>query len=138
MTFDNLDSLFNQIEGDIQDVLEHEVAGVVKEHMGLAVKTSVYDAYAPECYKRRMSNGGLSAIENIEAKVEGNTLTVRDNTPLDNERTDYALDEIIVNGYGNQPFPRDFYEETIERLVKTGDHVGALKAGLKEKKYKVK
>lgn len=138
MVFDNLDSLFDQIEDDVQDVLEHEVADVVKEHMKLAVNSRVYDAYTPEYYKRRMSNGGLSDIDNMEAKVEGNTLTVRDDAPLDNGRTDYALDEIIVNGYGNQPFPRDFYAETTEWLINTGDHVGALKAGLKGMGYKVK
>lgn len=76
--------------------------------------------------------------DNIEVAVSGDTLTVRDIAPLDNGRTDYALDDIVIHGYGNQPFPRDYISTTEERLIKTNDHVEAMKQGLKKKGYNVK
>lgn len=138
MTFKNLDTLMKYIQDDIQDVLRNEVAETVKEHMQEAVQSTVYDAYEPKYYSRRMGNGGLLDSGNIETAVSGNTLTVRDKAPLDNGRTDYALDDIIIHGYGNQPFPRDFISDTEERLIKTNDHVGAMKDGLRKRGYNVK
>ena len=138
MTFKNLNDLMKHIENDITDVLQHEVADTAKSHMQEAIQTTVYDAYDPEHYTRRMGNGGLLDGDNIEAAVNGDTLTVRDIAPLDNGRTNYALDDIVIHGYGNQPFPRDYISTTEERLIKTNDHVEAMKQGLKKKGYNVK
>lgn len=138
MTFKNLDTLMKYIQDDIQDVLRNEVAETVKSHMQEAIQTDVYDAYDPKYYTRRLENGGLIDGNNIETAVSGNTLTVRDKAPLDNGRTDYALDDIIIHSYGNQPFPRDFISSTEERLIKTNDHVEAMKNGLRKKGYNVK
>lgn len=138
MTFKNLNDLMKHITKDVSDVLQHEVADTVKSHMQEAIQTTVYDAYDPEHYTRRMENGGLLDGDNIEAAVSGDTLTVRDVAPLDNGRTDYALDDIVIHGYGNQPFPRDYISTTEERLIKTNDHVEAMKQGLKKKGYNVK
>lgn len=74
----------------------------------------------------------------MESSVDGNTLTVRDVAPLDNGNTNYSLDEIIVEGYGNQPFPRDFYNETEHQLEVTGNHIQAMKQGLKDRGYNIK
>lgn len=65
-------------------------------------------------------------------------LTVTNETPLDNQRTDYSLTGIIVYGKGRQPFPRDFIGDTKKRLEITGNHKEALKQGLKGKGYEVK
>lgn len=126
------------IEKDVTDVLQHEVADTAKSHMQEAIQADVYDAYTPEHYTRRLENGGLLDSDNIEATVLGDTLTIRDVAPLDNARKDYDLDDIIVHGYGNQPFPRDYVSSTEERLLKTNDHVEALKKGLQGKGYTVK
>lgn len=112
MTFDNLSDLFAYIEKDIQDSLKNEVAEEVKNIMSQSVRTSVYNGYDPFVYTRRFNNGGLMCKNNMRSHVEGNTLTVTNETPLDNGRTDYSLTGIIVNGLGNQPFPRDFINET--------------------------
>ena len=139
MTFNNLDALLKYIQNDIQDVLKTDVADEVKNTMSQAVQTSVYDVYSPLRYTRREYNGGLIDPYNFESSVKGNTLTVTNNTPLDNGRTDtFDLDEIIVFGYGRQPAPRDFYGETARILDITGNHVYALKQGLKNKGYNVK
>lgn len=138
MTFKNLNDLMKHITKDVTDVLQHEVADTAKSHMQEAIQTTVYDAYDPEHYTRRMGNGGLLDGDNIEAAVSGDTLTVRDVAPLDNGRTDYMLDDIVIHGYGNQPFPRDYISTTEERLIRTNDHVEAMKQGLKKKGYNVK
>lgn len=138
MTFKNLNDLMKHIENDVQDVLENEVAETVKDELVTSIHDDVYAAYSPEHYLRRMENGGLSDRNNLEATVRDGVLMVKDVAPLDNGRTDYALDDIIVHGYGNQPFARDFYSRTEERLIDTNDHVEAMKNGLKEKGYNVK
>ena len=138
MTFKNLDTLMTHIEKDMQKVLKNEVAETVKENMKAAIDENVYNAYTPEYYHRRMENGGLADKDNMEATISGNVLMVRDVAPLDNGRTDYELDRIIVEGLGKQPFPRDFYGGTAERLEDNGDHIKAMKDGLRKRGYTVK
>lgn len=140
MTFKNLDSLFKHIEKQVQDTMENEVADAVKDNMAEAVQTSVYDAYNPMYYKRRMQNGGLIDKDNMEVTEIPNGIAVRDVAPLDNgrNRSDFSLDEIIVNGLGNQPFKRDMYACCKEKLEQNNDHVEALKQGLKKRGFNVK
>lgn len=138
MTFNNLNDLFKHIEEDVNNTLENEVAETVKDDLLVSIHNDVYAAYSPEHYKRRMVNGGFSDRSNLEATVYDGVLKVRDVAPLDNGRTDYALDDIIVHGYGNQPFARNFYSRTEERLRDTKDHVETMKQGLQEKGYKIK
>ena len=113
--------------------MTNEVADAVTENMAEAVHTSVYDAYSPQYYKRRMNNGGLSDVRNIDVTEIQNGIAVHDAASLDNGRNDYNLDEIIVYGLGNQPFERDFYAETVERLQENQEHTEALKQGLKKR-----
>lgn len=139
MKYNNLNDLFRHIESDIQDTLREEVADCVKDEMEFEIQMNVYNAYSPLYYKRREYNGGLIAKENMESKVEGNTLTVKDIAPLNgNSKSDWELDEIIVNGYGNMPFPRDFYSDCKERLEEHGYHTEALKKGMRKRGYDIK
>ncbi|MDD7280303.1 MAG: hypothetical protein PUH30_12380 [Oscillospiraceae bacterium] len=138
MKFNNLNDLFNHIEADIQDTMVNEVAETVKEEMVIAVETSVYRVYDPVQYNRRYGNGGLGARENMHVEEIPNGIYVRDIAPLDNGRTDYALDDIVVNGLGRMPFPRDFYSECEEQLFLNENHKEALKQGLKNRGYNVK
>lgn len=138
MKFNNLNDLFNHIEADIQDTMVNEVAETVKEEMVIAVETSVYRVYDPVQYNRRYGNGGLGARENMHIEEIPNGIYVRDIAPLDNGRTDYALDDIVVNGLGRMPFPRDFYSECEEQLFLNENHKEALKQGLKNRGYNVK
>ena len=138
MNVSSLDALLDRIEKDIRSTLENEVAETVKDDMQAAIQNGVYNSYAPKQYSRRKEKGGMLDRKNIESRIDGDTLTVRDVAPLDNGRTDYALDEIVVNGLGNMPFPRDFYSECADKLETTGDHIEAMKRGLKKRGYGVK
>lgn len=137
MTFKNLNSLCRHIEKQIQDTMVNEVADTVKDNMTEAVHTSVYDAYSPQYYKRRMNNGGLSDTHNMEVTEIQNGISVHNAAPLDNGRNDYSLDDIIVYGLGNQPFERDFYAETADKLQENQEHTEALKQGLKKRGIEV-
>ncbi len=137
MTFKNIKTLFKHIEEQIQDTMTNEVADTVKDNMAEAIQTSVYDAYSPEYYKRRMNNGGLSDTQNMEVTEIQNGISVHNAASLDNGCNDYNLDEIIVYGLGNQPFERDFYAETAERLQENQEHTEALKQGLKKRGIEV-
>lgn len=133
MTFKNIKTLLKHIEKQVQDTMTNEVADAVKDNMAEAIQTSVYDVYSPQYYKRRMNNGGLSDTHNMEVSEIQNGIVVHDAAPLDNGRNDYDLDDIIVNGLGNQPFERDFYSEAVERLSENQEHTEALKQGLKKR-----
>lgn len=133
MTFKNINNLLKYIEKQVQDTMTNEVADAATKNMAKAVQTSVYDVYSPQYYKRRMNNGGLSDTHNMEVSEIQNGIAVHDAAPLDNGRNDYDLDDIIVNGLGNQPFERDFYSENVERLQKNQEHTEALKQGLKKR-----
>lgn len=138
MTFNNLNDLMKHIQNDIDDCVQNEVAETVKDEMVTAIQTSVYNVYDPIQYTRRYGDGGLGARDNIEIEKIPHGISAKDVAPLDNGRTDYDLGEIIINGWGNMPFPRDYIGECAERLEITGNHVYALKQGLKNKGYEVK
>ena len=67
---------------------------------------------------------------NYEVNEIPNGIEVVNNTPPDNGQS-VNLDDIICNGLGNQPFPRDFYKETTEILSRSDDLRAALKEGLR-------
>lgn len=138
MTFKNLNSLCRHIEKQIQATMVNEVADTVKDNMTEAVHTSVYDAYSPQYYNRRMNNGGLSDTHNMEVTEIQNGISVHNATPLDNGRNDYSLDDIIVNrGVLGYPQSRDFYAETADKLQENQEHTEALKQGLKKRGIEV-
>ena len=138
MTFNNLNDLFKKIENDIQETMRNEVAENAKDEMIDAIRTSVYHGYAPIEYIRRYGNGGIGARENIKVDEIDNGIMLKDIAPLDNGRTDYALDDIVVNGLGFMPFPRDFYSKIVEELSENKEHMQALKDGLKKRGYSCK
>ena len=135
-TFKDLNSLFKHIETKIQDTMTDEVAETVKENMAESIQETVYDAYVPMQYKRRMQNGGLIDQSNMEVTEIPNGISVRDVAPLDNGNSQYALDEIVVEGMGRMPFKRDFYTDTEDRLSANQEHVTALKKGLNKRGIK--
>ena len=135
-TFKDLNSLFKHIEKQVQDTMLDEVAETVKENMAETIQETVYDAYVPMQYTRRMQNGGLIDTDNMEVIEIPNGISVRDVAPLDNGKTQPALDEIIVKGMGYMPWARDFYFDTEDKLSANQEHVTALKNGLNKRGIK--
>ena len=133
MTFNNLNDLFRYIEQKTQDTMRNEVAETTKEVMSEAVDSAVYNVYQPKYYTRRGLNGGLADKGNYTVEEIQNGIKITNNTPLDNGGNEPRLDDIICNGLGRQPFPRDFYSETKNELLRTQAHKEALKRGLRER-----
>ena len=130
MKFDSLDDLFRYIEKQTQDVMKKEVADKAKQAMSEGVQSGVYDVYDLKYYTRRGKFGGLSDTGNYEVNEIPNGIEVVNNTPPDNGQS-VDLDDIICNGLGKQPFPRDFYKETADILNRSDDLRAALKDGLR-------
>lgn len=63
--------------------MTNEVSNAVTDNMSEAVQTSVYDAYSPEYYNRRMQNGGLIDRHNMKITEIENGITVHDTAPLE-------------------------------------------------------
>ena len=139
-----LRQLEKRINKDIHDVLYNDVAEVVKDEMTEAIQTSVYDRYSPSQYQRQMDNGGLTDRNNMQSTMIGDNTLVVKNIRRDGDRDVVG---VIIDGtgytwensriYSMQPFPRNFYEETIERLLRSKNHVSAMKKGLRNKGYNV-
>lgn len=133
MIFNNLTDLFRYIEHQAQDTMCNEVAETVKNTMSEAVDSAVYNVYQPEYYNRRGLNGGLADKDNYTVEEIQNGIVITNDTPLDNGDNEPRLDDIICNGLGRQPLPRDFYSETENELLRTQAHKGALKRGLRDR-----
>ncbi|WP_079709864.1 hypothetical protein [Paraliobacillus ryukyuensis] len=141
----------------LTDVMEDEVAEMVKEEEANAIDELVYDAYTPNSdssAERRGSYGGLKDTRNMIHTVTNTMgeieLLVR-NITEGNEDVDYTegtsppnyLTGIIVYGRPTQAGlyingnahaytkPRDFLSETMNEIQRTLKHVDAIKKGLK-------
>ena len=129
------DALYEQIkEKFISDLLEcfeevfYELAG---ESMQMAVHKDVFAKYrpsqSPRGYKRR-KHDGLDDPQNFNIQIyrEGDKVIGYVKNMAHGVGKAYMLDEAIVEGdqydwvtsaiYRMQPFPRDFYQGTIERI----------------------
>lgn len=133
MTFDDINDLFKYVKNMTQDAIKTEVADTAKSAMLQAVNTDVYDVYDPVWYTRRGTNGGLSDTENYTVHEIQDGIEITNGTPLDNDGMSPRLDDIICNGLGKQPFPRDFYKETTDILESSDDVKEALKQGLRKR-----
>jgi hypothetical protein len=136
-TFNNLNDLQKYIQQQASKVLKTDVAQVATQEMSDTIKEVEYPKYEPKTYVRQMDEGGLSDVRNMQVEV------IDDNTiQITNERMDGSRDvaEIFATGIGYswknseiyhlQPFPRDFYADTVERLKQNQKHVDAFKQGM--------
>lgn len=143
-SFNNLSQLQKYIEQQSSKVLKTEVANTVTQEMSDTIKEVEYPKYEPTQYVRQMDDGGLSDVRNMQVEV------IDDNTiQITNERMDGDRDvaKIFAEGigyewtkskiYNMQPFPRDFYADTVERLKQNQKHVAAFKNGMKRLGFNV-
>lgn len=136
-TFNNLNDLQKYIQQQASKVLKTDLAQVATQEMSDTIKEVEYPKYEPTTYVRQMDEGGLSDVRNMQVEViDDNTISIT------NERMDGSRDvaEIFATGIGYswknseiyrmQPFPRDFYADTVERLKQNQKHVEAFKQGM--------
>lgn len=152
MAIKNLKQLEAAINKKIAKALQTEVAETAKRVMSETIKDVTYQQYSPTEYIRREDNNGLSDVRNMETTVQDdNTISIRNMTEGNTsypQSYDGLIDEIIVSGagytwegsqiYGMQPYPRDFYADTVEELKNTNELTYAMYKGLQKQGLNVK
>lgn len=143
-----------KIKDAIDAVLQAEVAETVKQTEQQAAIDTVYSVYRPVIYERRGQYEGLGDPENMEVTLaEPGRLEVQNITdPNDNYdgTVNKFLPELVEYGNyykrytydypkRNAAFmkPRPFTERTAHMLRSGGDHIKAMKKGLKSRGWKV-
>lgn len=134
---DKINELFLK---DLYECFEEVFYELAMESMEMAVHKDVYAKYTPSGkgtaytngvggYRRRKGKGGLSDPSNFDIQIyqqpNGNIVGYVRNITRGVGKA-FELDEVIVNGmgydwtesriYNMQPFPRDFYQGTIDRI----------------------
>lgn len=112
---------------DLKECFEAVFIELATHCMDMAITHEVYAKYRGT-YKRRRENGGLRdhSSYNIEVYRDGDSIIGYVKNVATGVGRAYRLDEAIVYGdqydwelsriYKMQPFPRDFYQGTIDRI----------------------
>lgn len=139
----NLNHLFHLMSKEIEKTLMDDVAKEVKKEEKKKIEREVYDKYEPTTYERKYDDGGLSDLENMEAKIiKKNTLSIQ-NIRRD-EENNRLVAPIVESGKGYtydfkyNGISRPFTLKTAEELKKNGAHIRALKSGLIKRGFRVK
>jgi hypothetical protein len=157
MEFKNLTELNKYLNQQIREVMDNEMAAMVKKKESESVEKNVYQAYQPDngepfIYERRKTDGGLADERNMEHKVKN----VKDGVELSVENItkgkdqNFRLDTLIEYGDGTDGKEyqfktnrigtadeylrgRPFTEKTEESILQSNEHVKIMKNTLKAK-----
>jgi hypothetical protein len=145
--FNNLNNLFNFIKEKIEESLKTDVAQTIKEVEREHVYKDVYSKYEPRRYERKMDDGGLSSIKNMDhdVKINGDSIELTITNKRTDEKTGKYIPYVVETGIGydytepdypNPPYtyqnPRPFTKETIKDLQQHKQHIMTLKRSLQK------
>jgi hypothetical protein len=157
LEFKNLEELIKHLNIQMRDVMNNEMAQMVKKKESESVVKNVYEAYQPDngepfVYERRKTNGGLADERNMKHKVKnvvnGVELSVENKTKGKDDN--FQLDTLIEYGDGTDGKEYDyktnristqdeylrgrpFTEKTEEAILQSDEHVKIMRNGLKAK-----
>jgi hypothetical protein len=155
MEFKNENELIKYLQSQMRDVMNNEMAQMVKKKESESVEKNVYQAYQPEngepfIYERRKINGGLADERNMKHKVKnvpnGVELSVENKTKGKDDNFQIADLVEYGDGYNGKEYDyktnrigteheylrgRPFTEKTEEDIVQSNEHVEIMKNGLK-------
>lgn len=161
-TFRNLKDLMKHIEKDLQSSM-NDVGKTVSNKTKQNIDKVVYDAKPSDhtlTYERTYQL--RDSIKNFPAKVKGNEITVEidhdtsmiisipeeyQHGSYDYEPNDISefIDVIVHEGLSGGKFgngfwrkKRRYFQFTIDELIRTGEHVKALKDSMKRKGYDIR
>jgi hypothetical protein len=153
--FKNLTELNKYLNQQMRDVMNNEMAQMVKTKESESVEKNVYQAYTPNngepfVYQRRRENGGLADTKNMMHQVKnvanGVELSVENRTKGKDDK--FQLDTLIEYGDGTDGKEyeyksnrdgtadqylraRPFTERTEEAIAQSNEHVQIMRNGLK-------
>ncbi|MGZ9868113.1 hypothetical protein ACU3L3_06800 [Priestia endophytica] len=156
----NLDDLLKIIADDVSDVMNTRVGKKVADVTKRNIDKTVYNQNPSE-YQRTYQL--RDSIKNFPAKVVGDTVIVEidhDTSMIISYPDNYThgshfyspndisnfLDLIVNEGrsgdlFGNTGFwknKRQYFKATVQDLIQTGEHIQAMKTGLRLKGYEIK
>lgn len=163
-TFKNIKELHEFLKDKvIRDILDNEMAEMVKRVEQEAIEEVVYQVYNPQEYERRGHSGGLIDKDYMEHSVseDGTVLEVINDTPPNygygGEENVEDLPALVEFGHGSwyngrRQFytytrskrsnrymrPRPFTKATIERIEQEKLHIKTMKDALESKGIKTK
>lgn len=157
-TFRNLNDLFKHIQKDLQSSM-NDVGKTVSNKTKKNIDEEVY-MDDPAVYERTYQL--RDSIKNFPAKVEGNEIIVEVDHDTDliisipehyqhgspdyepNDISDF-IDVIIHEGLSGNRFgngfwrdKRQYFKATVDELIRTGEHIKALRDSMKRKGYDVR
>ncbi|MEM5009243.1 hypothetical protein WKH57_00850 [Niallia taxi] len=139
MIYDNLDRLIKGLAKELEATMNDQVEKVARKKLKEQVDETVYKSYTPSQYVR---TGGLIQDSNIKSNVsaKGSDIELTVQSTRSEDGKDIA--KIIETGRGyswesseiaRSKMPRPFHAKTEEELASTGEHVQAIKNGLKQR-----
>jgi hypothetical protein len=157
MEFKNLNELIKYLNVQMRDVMNTDMAQMVKKKESESVEKNVYEAYQPEngepfVYERRKTNGGLSDESNMKHSVKnvpnGVELSIKNTTKGKDQN--FQIAELVEygDGYNGREYEyktnrndtadeylraRPFTEKTEEVILQSDEHVKVMRNGLKAK-----
>lgn len=139
MSIDDAVLMLDKMEESIEYALLLDVFPVAREAIAREVYDTVYDYEAAPVFmaSRRFPNGGISGEKSIDGDAVGRQLTITDRAGLQNLWSNtWSADVTTIVQEGskqfNQPYPRPFLNEAIQRAIQYGEIDNALKLGLKK------
>lgn len=159
VAFKSLKDLVRHVNGQIADTMRHEVAEKVRDVEQEQIEETVYRGYQPSTpnrepfrHVRRRDNGGLRDRDNMIADVQitskGVHLSIENVTT--GAQDDFMIADLVEYGDGTNGKEysykrnregtadqylrgRPFTRNTAEELQTTGEHVSALKDGMRKR-----
>lgn len=125
-----------KLDNAIQKSMEGVVADIAKSALRQAVYEKVYDpsVYTPIRYERKMDQGGLSDVRNMEARYDKATMTLEVEDVRRDEDTTRLVAPVVESGRGYNyfsPGARPFHAYA-EQMMGQGLFESALNEGLRE------
>lgn len=123
-----------KLNSAVQTAMEGVVADTAKAFLSDAVETEVYAVYEPTMYVRQRDYGGLSDMDNMEARYDPATMTLEVEDVRRDEKTGRLVAPVVESGQGYQyasPGPRPFHRTAERNIMASGEFERALEYGLR-------
>lgn len=139
MIYDNIDLLLSGLAKELEATMGDQPEKTVRKKFKKQINATVYDSYTPTQYDRTgellQDSSIKSAVSRKGADVELTVQSIRSEDGKD-------IAKIIETGQGytwessqiaKSKTPRPFHANTEEELASTGEHIQAIKAGLRKR-----
>lgn len=106
---------YAELQGAVTEALAGPLMDGLKQEIRQKAQTNVYDAYSSRGYRR----GQIGAAQNLDGKVSGYDLQIRNVTPQQGGPASQTETGFVEEGSPEyrQPFPREFMDEALQEYA---------------------